>query len=118
MPSDQQIKTARETLIQAGHIRRGCRPNTVLPYYKEKYALEFKKEVDKILANPDEPVVIAPRNCRLVTQYHKLIQGRLYLIDHLDPEGTYREAKKHLEMKQLKEKGIITMSFQGKSIKE
>lgn len=116
MPTDQQIQDALNTLAQAEAegkqgIKRVCVINKSLPkgfntsavtsYYKEKYALEAKKEIDHILADKEIARKIYPKHCKLITAYQRIVQGQMYLVDHLDPEGIYKAAKPHIEIRRL-----------------
>lgn len=88
-------------------IPKGWKLSTNAPYYNEKSALVVKQHIDKILADHAVVITITPRFVKVQTQYHKLCQGQLYLIDHLDPEGIYAAAKHNIEVSRNLENVVI-----------
>lgn len=87
----------------------------VAPYYKPEYALRAKQALDKLLANPDEDVVIYsdPLKISSNTLYQQMLQGMLFLKDHMDekseqyPEGKYAKVISYISRHKRRKKVII-----------
>lgn len=125
MPSEEQIKAAltileaaeeeqgssiKKVLVINKTLPKGWNPETNSPYYREKFALDAQREIDRILLDKETAIKLRPKDCKLVTLYQRIVQGRLYLIDHLDTtDKKYALAKPHIEIKRLKEENVVVM---------
>lgn len=106
-PSVEDLQKIQECLKIANEVtqslkpsnkkRRGVSSLTLMPYYKERFALEFKMWVDEMMAEFDRGELLD----RLFaysdfpslshnTLYIKVNQSKLYLLDQLDPDGKYK----------------------------
>jgi len=115
MPTREEIRQALATLAEAegeGYgkgltgvlvinksIPKGWKPTSNAPYYKEKHAVIIKNYIDQILADTNKIITITPKFIKPVTQYHKYVQGFMFLVDHMDTEEkTYFNAKANIEI--------------------
>jgi hypothetical protein len=85
-PSEQQTSPAG--LV----ARRNWSASTNCPYYSERPALQLKAILDQMEASKDYAIPKDPRLSK-GSMVQKLSQAWLFLIDHLDPDGKYRQMR-------------------------
>ena len=90
---------------------RKLSPSSVMSYYKERYAKMVKNAIDKMLECKKNMVFRYEdfSHNSASTLYQKVFQGKLYLLDHLDPEMKY--AKVDGEMTITKKPDGIRLEF-------
>ena len=91
------------------------------PYYNEKCALELKSEVDGLIESAkngifDELIYsyLDHRQYSPNTLYLKVNQSKLFLLDHLDPEGIYKTFFEYVRITRDKGRGV-RISFVDKN---
>jgi hypothetical protein len=112
LPEDFQRKLTRVFLkllpkeATAQHIPKGWRPGSTASYYKESAAKDLQVVLDSMIAEtPDAVGKLKDRflnrrvlNLNKATLYQKITQGWLYLIEHMDPEGVYKNLRLECEV--------------------
>lgn len=81
------------------------------PYYREYYAMQIKESIDKQILTRERIVWLYAEFCPEISEnslYCKVNQSIRYLIDFLDPNGTYAMWRKVVDVKRDKvAKGIV-----------
>lgn len=95
----KQVVLARKRNLKVKQPE-GYSPDSETPYYKESYALDFKKYFDRLIAKPDKQLVISPDKLRISvsTLQGRFYQAKKYLIDHLDPTGIYKKHSRNIKI--------------------
>lgn len=63
------------------------------PYYNETFGMAAKEIVDQLLRDTTAPIKLAVHGISPATERQKLYQGLEYLVEQLDPDGKYAQAR-------------------------
>lgn len=84
----------------AGHSKA-----SVSPYYKERFALQLKPWLDKMIENKED-IIFLYSDFNWVSKnslYLLLNQAFKYLLEHMDPDGKYAELRQIIEVRRAKD---------------
>ena|SRR2546425_920100 len=92
---------AEHRTAQGGHVARRTNwsPSTNGPYYREGYAKELKTYLDQMQRPKDCVIPDEFRLGRRRSTRVKVNQAWLFLIDHLDPDGKYRQMRLEIRIR-------------------
>jgi len=85
------------------------RSSSVAPYYTKKHGEALKPFLKELALNTDNIVTFDSRKLRLSLSacYFRIYQGWLWLIDHDDPDGFFKELKSRTRI----QKGKVTITI-------
>jgi hypothetical protein len=81
-------------------------------YYKESYALWLKKDLDQMIADRQSVVYRYDKwpRVRPSALYQRIIQALMYVLDELDPDGTYKRLREQIRITRPNGVGVV-LSF-------
>lgn len=107
-----KIPAVRKSVIQNKPIEKphGWKSSSNPPYFKERFALEFKLALDKMMeSGEDMEYRYADFKMTKDSMYLRVAQSRMYLLERLDPEGKYAKFLEQITI--TRERTGVRLSF-------
>lgn len=101
-------KRKRKEAVQGGTNR---------PYYREGPAVELRAVIDQLFNTRATQIIALDPSINFNTQRNKISQASKYLLDHLDPDGHYRDMWPHVEITHREKTKLTYFKFKSTPMK-
>lgn len=99
---EEDVRLSRELSAQLRELnginkKKAVKGTSNWPYYREGYAREMKAVIDRLVSTRATQVI----NCaheQFNTHTIRISQSLSYLLDHLDPDGKYKQLRAHFSI--------------------